>query len=86
MKFDDDLIFKVISLLQEAIPNELVDCRDIDYSKLAESFSHGLLVNQRFSINKENLTFEFGDGQYVYVAKVQIADTKEPILAVCQST
>lgn len=67
-----DNLLIIMELLRKNIPNDLTDCRDIDYETLAISFKRMYRVNYRLSVNQKKFSFNVSDGQF-YEAEVNVS-------------
>lgn len=67
-----DNLLIITELLRKNVPNDLTDCRDIDYETLAISFKRMYRINYRLSVNKTKLNFRVFDGQF-YEAEVNVS-------------
>lgn len=74
-----DNLLIIIELLKRNVPDDLTDCRDIDFETLAISFKRMYRVNYRLSVNKTKFSFIIFDGQS-YEAEVNISIVNEKVM------
>lgn len=67
-----DNLLIIMELLRKSIPNDLTDCRDIDYETLSIPFERMSSVNYHLSVNQKMLSFVVSDGQF-YKAGVNVS-------------
>ncbi len=65
---------QTIDLLRQILSNEITNFENINYIALVESFSKGLYLNHKLSVNKSQLSFEISDDNVFFTVDMILED------------